>query len=295
MPLESGSSKSVISDNIRELHSGKTFAKTSAKFGKDTANKQAIAIAFSKARGRAMGGMIPQVGGMMASPQGMGGMQGLPGGVAPPMMGPVSSQDQNAPAAALSASAMGVAGHGLATGGATGLAAGGAFNMTRSSGTTADWTTRNEARNITRGPLLSAVPGRTDSHKTHVPPGSYVIPADIVSGRGQGNTIAGAHALQQLFKMGPYGSSPANMVRGRGAPPAPHPAKFADGGVPDDATGRPVRVDLAGGELVVPPENLQKVVHPDLKTAHNIMDVWVLHERNNLRKTLANLPGPVRE
>lgn len=49
MPLKKGKSKKVISANISELHKGKTFAKTSKKFGKEKANKQAVAIAFSEA------------------------------------------------------------------------------------------------------------------------------------------------------------------------------------------------------------------------------------------------------
>lgn len=50
MPLKKGKSKKVISQNIKELHKGKTFAKTAKKFGKKKANKQAVAIAFSQAR-----------------------------------------------------------------------------------------------------------------------------------------------------------------------------------------------------------------------------------------------------
>ena len=50
MPLKSGSSQKTISSNIEELHSGNTFARTKAKFDKAKANKQAIAIAYSKAR-----------------------------------------------------------------------------------------------------------------------------------------------------------------------------------------------------------------------------------------------------
>jgi hypothetical protein len=56
-----------------------------------------------------------------------------------------------------------------------------------------------------------------------------------------------------------------------------------------------VRVDLAGGEIVVPPEHLRKHVHHDLKTAHEIMDKWVLAERKKLRKTLAKLKPPVKD
>src|ERR1700677_5287266 len=45
------------------------------------------------------------------------------------------------------------------------------------------------------GPIHSMVAGRTDHLPMHVPSGSYVLPADIVSGAGEGNTMAGvAHA-----------------------------------------------------------------------------------------------------
>lgn len=49
MPLAKGRSKATVSKNIAELHSGKTYAKTEAKSGKTAANKQAVAIALSKA------------------------------------------------------------------------------------------------------------------------------------------------------------------------------------------------------------------------------------------------------
>ena len=50
MPLKPGKSKAVIGKNIAEFHKGATFAKTAKKHGKETANKQAVAVAFSKAR-----------------------------------------------------------------------------------------------------------------------------------------------------------------------------------------------------------------------------------------------------
>ena len=50
MPLKPGKSKATIAENIREFHTGKTYAKTAAKHGKGTANKQAVAVALSEAR-----------------------------------------------------------------------------------------------------------------------------------------------------------------------------------------------------------------------------------------------------
>jgi hypothetical protein len=49
MPLKKGKSKKVISENISEFHTGKTYAATKTKFGKAKADKQAIAVAMSQA------------------------------------------------------------------------------------------------------------------------------------------------------------------------------------------------------------------------------------------------------
>jgi hypothetical protein len=51
MPLRSGSGRSVVSENIRELHHGKTYSKTKSRHGKKKADRQAVAIALSTARG----------------------------------------------------------------------------------------------------------------------------------------------------------------------------------------------------------------------------------------------------
>lgn len=50
MPLIKSKSKQAVSQNIRELHKGKTYAKTSKKFGKKKADKQAVAIALDTQR-----------------------------------------------------------------------------------------------------------------------------------------------------------------------------------------------------------------------------------------------------
>jgi hypothetical protein len=48
--LTSGNSPGVVGSNIRELHTGGTYARTKDKFGAKKANKQAVAIALNKAR-----------------------------------------------------------------------------------------------------------------------------------------------------------------------------------------------------------------------------------------------------
>lgn len=63
MPLKRGSSDTIISQNIRELHGGNTYARTKRKFGKKRADRQAVAIAMHEA-GRTIVGahkpMMPQ-------------------------------------------------------------------------------------------------------------------------------------------------------------------------------------------------------------------------------------------
>jgi hypothetical protein len=48
--LKKGTSRATLSQNIREFHTGKTYAKTARKFGKARANRQAIAVAFAQRR-----------------------------------------------------------------------------------------------------------------------------------------------------------------------------------------------------------------------------------------------------
>ena len=289
MPLRPGAPPSVT---IPELHSGKTFAHTEAKFGKQRAQKQAIAIALSNERkGRAMGGgLVPNMPSMIGGPMGKAMAAPLPSmtpTAAPVGMGTMANN-------------MGVAPRMMNNGGVAERAFGGA-GMVKTPGMTPTWQERQEARNMTRGPILSAVPGRTDAHFTHVPSGSYVIPADIVSGHGQGNTLAGSNSLQKMFKMGPYGAGMPHMGGRSSMPHAPKSMLASGGGKYGNSIGKPVKVKLAGGEIVVPPEHvletMQRVTKRKLTLdeAHKIMDAWILKERKKLRKTLARLPGPARD
>lgn len=50
MPMKQGKGRKVISKNIAEFHGGKTYEKTKSKFGKETADKQAVAAAYAAAR-----------------------------------------------------------------------------------------------------------------------------------------------------------------------------------------------------------------------------------------------------
>lgn len=59
------------------------------------------------------------------------------------------------------------------------------------------------------GPIHAGVSGRTDHLPMTVESGSYVLPADIVSAGGEGNTLAGFRVLRRTFDGEPYGQSGA--------------------------------------------------------------------------------------
>lgn len=114
------------------------------------------------------------------------------------------------------------------------------------------------------GSIHSAVGGRTDHLAMSVPSGSYVVPADIVSGLGQGNTQAGLTILERMF--------------------------------PPDKEGahKEVPIMAAGGEFVISPKQVRIVGGGDENRGHKILDEWILRTRKKLVKTLNKLPGPAR-
>ncbi len=135
------------------------------------------------------------------------------------------------------------------------------------------------------GPIHSSVAGRTDHLPIHVPSGSYVIPADIISGAGEGNTIAGFKHARRVFGGTPYGggSQPYNHEGG--------PYGMAQGG--ESPSGVPIVA--AGGEYVVDPDQVRQVGGGDLDLGHKVLDEFVLRMRKELVKTLKKLPPPRKD
>ena len=124
----------------------------------------------------------------------------------------------------------------------------------------------------TVGALKSHVAGRTDHLPIDVPAESFVIPADVVSGLGEGNSENGHKVLDHLFNL-PGGSAPEAIHR-------------KDGGA--------VPIMAAGGEYIVPPEVIARLGGGDLKRGHKILEHFVLHTRKQTIKTLRTLPNPHR-
>lgn len=146
------------------------------------------------------------------------------------------------------------------------------------------------------GPISGPTGGRTDARPLAVPSGAYVVPADIVSHLGDGNTGNGMRVLDNMFKSGPYGVKPNRVPGGRsmGIPRPPRVAKFAEGGLAGAPPQEPVDIFAADGEYVIPPEVVGGLGSGDMKKGHEYLDSWVTFERKKAIKTLQNLPGPVK-
>jgi hypothetical protein len=124
---------------------------------------------------------------------------------------------------------------------------------------------------FTDGLVHDPTPGRTDRLPTSMPADSYVIPADIVSGMGQGNTLAGAKILDAIFH------SHGGGVEGK-----------AEGG----SVGKRIPVIVAGGEYVVSPDKVRSLGGGDPTKGHKLLDSFTKRNRVKLVKRLTSLPGP---
>jgi len=139
-----------------------------------------------------------------------------------------------------------------------------------------------------KGPIHSSVAGRTDHLPMHVVSGSYVIPADIISAMGEGNSMAGFKVAKTLFeRSGPYDESPHGRPYGGSGMPY---IGRADGGEVDT-----VPIVAAGGEYVVPPEDVQHIGGGSLDDGHKILDAFVKKMRKKTIRTLQSLPGPKKD
>lgn len=160
---------------------------------------------------------------------------------------------------------------------------------------------RNEARMLNDKPHFgglfhSDVAGRTDRLPHAVPADSFVVPADVVSSLGQGNTLAGSKLLDGIIGTGPYGTK------------LPHPhaltmphvsmAHRADGG--DTGVSH---VMVAGGEYLVPRDRVEAIgtrmrhhgkskARTDLAAGHEALRGLVERVRKHQKKFLATAPSP---
>jgi hypothetical protein len=142
----------------------------------------------------------------------------------------------------------------------------------------------------------SEVAGRTDRIPMRARTGSFVLPADVVSGLGQGNTNAGAKMWGQMIShsIGPMGVQNAIRQRTLRAPAlrgfgARSSTKgFADGGEVDDLTP----IVTAGGEALVDPEIVCALGEGDPDRGKEVLINSVMTVRGHTIKHLKKLPRP---
>lgn len=153
---------------------------------------------------------------------------------------------------------------------------------------------RNEARGIAddsyhpNGVFTGGSGGRTDNIPRSVAADSFVMPADVVSGIGQGSTMAGAKIMDGILSSGPFGTR------------LPH-SKRADGGAAPGIS----KVMVADGEYLVPRDKLVEIgrrmraagkskARTDLAAGHEWARDFVERSRKHQKKFLATAPKPKR-
>lgn len=168
------------------------------------------------------------------------------------------------------------------------------------------WYVRQDERSMMHpeGMILGGAGGRTDVHNINVPSGAYVIPADVVSGLGEGSTMAGSGVIDRMMHSAPGG---INMSGGRhgsgvGIPRAPAPFRDSSQALPSmqarggsakkkEPSGQPVPIIVAGGEHILWPQTLIKKFG-SLDRGHRILDKFVLTARKKTIDDMRKLKGP---
>jgi hypothetical protein len=168
--------------------------------------------------------------------------------------------------------------------------------------------------------------GRTDKNPIDVGAGSYVLPADVVAGLGEGNSLAGPRIWDSILHSGgPHGieapqthprtgqgiprpPSDPELAKGmfEGAESAPISPTLAKGGQAEekgDGEGK-VPILAADGELIVSPDDVARIgerYFPRHRTptrralithGHRILDEFCREIRGRTIKKLKELPGP---
>jgi hypothetical protein len=113
--------------------------------------------------------------------------------------------------------------------------------------------------------MTGATGGRADKLPVSVPAGAFIVPADIVSALGQGNTMAGMQEIERRF----------------GKP---------------SAHGRhePVQIKISDGEVILTPEQVTRIGGGSMEAGHAKLDQFVQQIRQANIQHLASLPPPSR-
>ena len=128
------------------------------------------------------------------------------------------------------------------------------------------------------GPVEGPTGGRTDALPISVPHNAYVVPADVVSHYGEGNTAAGMQVMKKMF--GNYHS--------------PNGTSMSMGHLSGHANGGGVPIKISDGEYVVSPEEVARRGGGSFDIGNRALDQFVLKSRQAHIDTLSKLPGPAQ-
>jgi Family of unknown function (DUF6496) len=147
----------------------------------------------------------------------------------------------------------------------------------------------HEFIDFSRGGLIdSHIPGRTDKIPMRVRPGAFVLPADIPSALGEGNSKAGAEILKKMFTHSAYGLPPPNIHSHEFRYPHMLSSHHrAEGGKTDH-----VPIIAAGGEFIIHPDVVKHIGGGSMSAGHKLLTKFVLHTRKEAIKTLRGLKPP---
>ncbi len=116
------------------------------------------------------------------------------------------------------------------------------------------------------GPIMGANGGRADDKDVSVPAGAYVLPADVVSALGDGNSLGGHRAIEKMF--GPSRNAAA--------------------------TGGEVPIRISDGEHVLDNQQVAKIGGGDHAQGCRILDSFCTKGRKKNIATLQKLPAPAK-
>ena len=122
------------------------------------------------------------------------------------------------------------------------------------------------------GLIHGASGGRSDAIPAQLPRGGYVIPADVVSGLGDGNTAAGGQRFKAMIGT----------------------AHSANNGRPGFANGGTVSARVSAGEYFVHPNHVASIGQGDIDHGHRVLDHVVQMVRAKAARTAATMPPPAK-
>lgn len=125
------------------------------------------------------------------------------------------------------------------------------------------------ARGGVVGHIKSKTPGRADAVPTRAPQGTYIVPADVVSSLGQGNTAAGVAYLDRAV---------GGLTKGRRG------GNYASGGQ--------VPIQASGGEYAIHPDAVAALGGGSDELGAKKLDALIAQVRQQTARVMPNLPGP---